>query len=241
MHASTVLTLGSLATMASASALDNAFARREFKFPNTVPLAKRAVTGSEYQCHANCGYTILNAEEDSYCDDSEWKELLAACLECANTYDMWGDYGQGVEAAAEACGLSAVPSGSSDDSTSAAATTAAAAETTSAAAQTSAAAAETTSAAAETTAAAEETTAVEETQAEESSAVEETQAEETEAGETAVPTSIIVSTTIASTPTGSNGTSSTPTSTVIQAGAPVFAISHVLAAGAALVAVAGLM
>jgi hypothetical protein len=55
MHTSTVLALGSLAAMASASALDNAFARRDFKFPSTVPLAKRAVTGAEYQCHASCG------------------------------------------------------------------------------------------------------------------------------------------------------------------------------------------
>lgn len=39
----------------------------------------------------------------------------------------------------------------------------------------------------------------------------------------------------------SSQTSSTPTSSVVVAGAPEFALSHVVAAGAALVAVAGLM
>lgn len=55
MYSSTVLTLGSLAAMVSASTLDKAFSRRDFKFPSTVPMAKRAVTGAEYKCHANCG------------------------------------------------------------------------------------------------------------------------------------------------------------------------------------------
>ncbi|KAI5461558.1 hypothetical protein BGZ63DRAFT_386085 [Mariannaea sp. PMI_226] len=224
MYTSTILTLGSLVTIASATALDNAFSRREFKFPATVPMHKRAVTGAEYQCHANCGYTILDADKEGYCDSSEWKELLQACLSCANTYNLWGDYGDGVKAAAEGCGLSAVPSGSSGPSTSAAAPTSATVETTEAAS--------TTQSVAETTAV--ETTSVPE---ETTTAIGST----TIGSTTIISTSVVVSTTIPSTPTGSNGTISTPTTSVVQGDAPGVAVPHVVAAGAALFAIAGLM
>lgn len=109
----------------------------------------------------------MDAEDDGYCDSSEWTELLAECLACATEYDLWPDYGDGVTAAAEACGLDATPAGAS--------TTAAAAEETTAAAETTAVVEETT-AAPDTTAAAEQTTAVEETETAETTAVEETAA-----------------------------------------------------------------
>ncbi|KAH7008534.1 hypothetical protein EDB80DRAFT_840891 [Ilyonectria destructans] len=223
-----VLTLGSLATLASASALANAQARRSFQFPASVSIAKRAVTGAEYQCHASCGYTILDAEDDGYCDSSEWTELLAECLACATEYDLWPDYGDGVTAAAEACGLDATPAGAS--------TTAAAAEETTAAAETTAVVEETT-AAPDTTAAAEQTTAVEETETAETTAVEET---------AAVTTTAVVVESAATTPSvvttpSSNSTSSIPTTSVVEGGAPEFAVSNIVAAGVALIAVAGLM
>ncbi|KPM36791.1 hypothetical protein AK830_g9778 [Neonectria ditissima] len=225
----TALTLGSLATLASANALFNASARRSFEFPESVPMHKRAVTGAAYECHANCGYTILDAEDEGYCDSDEWNELYEACLACATEYDLWPDYGDGVEAAAEGCGLSAVPAGA--DSTTAAETTAVAAETT--------AVVEETTAAAEATAVAETSVAVVETS---SAAVETTVVEET----SAVPTTSAVSESAVTTPSvvtthASNSTSSTPTSTVVEGGAPEFVASHILVAAVALIAVAGLM
>ncbi|KAJ4322227.1 hypothetical protein N0V84_004941 [Fusarium piperis] len=107
----TAVILGSLAALASATV------KRELPFPDSVPLHKRQPSGPEYQCHANCGYTILNADEEGYCDSDEWKKLLADCLKCANQYDMWGDYGNGVTGAAKACGIDAVPEGASGGST----------------------------------------------------------------------------------------------------------------------------
>jgi len=56
------------------------------------------------------GNTILGADKDGYCDDSEWQGLLADCLVCANKFDIWKYYGNGVTSAAEGCGLDAVPS-----------------------------------------------------------------------------------------------------------------------------------
>lgn len=104
------------------------------------------------------GYTILNADEEGYCDSDEWKKLLADCLKCANQYDMWGDYGNGVTGAAKACGIDAVPegaaSGSATGSSAVAATTVVTSVTSAAATSTEATSAEETTAAAETTSAA---------------------------------------------------------------------------------------
>lgn len=47
----TAFVLGSLATLAAA----NAPAKREFQFPDTVPMHKRQTSGPAYECHASCG------------------------------------------------------------------------------------------------------------------------------------------------------------------------------------------
>lgn len=46
-----LITLASLASVTIASA---SVEERDF-WPAHIPLAKRAVSGAEYQCHANCG------------------------------------------------------------------------------------------------------------------------------------------------------------------------------------------
>lgn len=78
------------------------------------------------------GYTIINSRTEGYCADAAWKDLLDKCLACANTYDMWKDYGKGVTAAAEGCGLTAVPVDNSASSSAPAPSTSAPAPSTSA-------------------------------------------------------------------------------------------------------------
>ena len=56
------------------------------------------------------GYTIENANQPNYCSNSTWKDLLEDCLECAETYDIWKDYGDGVSGVAKACGITPKPS-----------------------------------------------------------------------------------------------------------------------------------
>ncbi|CAI6094951.1 hypothetical protein V2G26_005028 [Clonostachys chloroleuca] len=107
-----LITLASLASVTIASA---SVEERDF-WPAHIPLAKRAVSGAEYQCHANCGYTILNAQQSGYCDNSQWKTYYQGCMECAYTYNLWPDYGDGVTTAAKACGLTVSPSPSSGSS-----------------------------------------------------------------------------------------------------------------------------
>ncbi|KAL1874351.1 hypothetical protein VTK73DRAFT_434 [Phialemonium thermophilum] len=80
-------------------------------FPEFAALQARQAPGSpEYECHADCGYTILDASIQGHCDNSTWKGLLQDCLECANKFDIWQYYGNGVQSAAQGCGLTAVPS-----------------------------------------------------------------------------------------------------------------------------------
>lgn len=51
MQLTYTIALGSLATIAAASAP----VKRTYQFLDFVPMHKRAVTGSEYECHASCG------------------------------------------------------------------------------------------------------------------------------------------------------------------------------------------
>ncbi|EEU44438.1 uncharacterized protein NECHADRAFT_84980 [Fusarium vanettenii 77-13-4] len=207
----TAVILGSLASLASATV------KRELPFPDSVPLHKRQPSGPEYQCHANCGYTILNADEEGYCDSDEWKKLLADCLKCANQYDMWGDYGNGVTGAAKACGIDAVPegaaSGSATGSSAVAATTVVTSVTSAAATSAEVTSAEETTAAAETTSAA---------------------AASSTAAETAA-------TTAESSADANTTPGAAPTTTENDNSASNLALSGVLAVGAALVAAAGLL
>ncbi|KAJ4141807.1 hypothetical protein NW754_014596 [Fusarium falciforme] len=207
----TAVILGSLASLASATV------KRELPFPDSVPLHKRQPSGPEYQCHANCGYTILNADEEGYCDSDEWKKLLADCLKCANQYDMWGDYGNGVTGAAKACGIDAVPEGASSGSATGSSAVAATTVVTSV-----------TSAAA--------------TSAEESSAEETTAAAETTSAAAASSTAAETAATTAESSADANTTpGAAPTTTENDNSASNFALSGVLAVGAALVAAAGLL
>ncbi|KAM5344971.1 hypothetical protein ACJ41O_010833 [Fusarium nematophilum] len=205
MQLTYTVVLGSLASLAAASI------KREFQFPDSVPLSRRQTSGPEYECHANCGYTILNAEDEGYCDSPEWKELFEGCLACANQYDMWGDYGAGVEAAAEACGLEAVPEGASGGSGGSA--TGPAAEATA-----------TVDATAETSAAPE-------------TSVEAPATEETTAAPAPSTASepVVQSTPSAATP------EATPTTIDSDNSASNIGLSSLLAIGAALVAAAGLV
>ncbi|RSM18349.1 hypothetical protein CDV31_002868 [Fusarium ambrosium] len=213
----TAVILGSLASLASANV------KRELPFPASVPLHKRQPSGAEYECHADCGYTILNADEEGYCDSDEWKQLLAECLKCANQYDMWGDYGDGVTGAAKGCGIDAVPEGASSGSatgSSAAAATTVVTSVTSAAATSAEATSAEESSAEETTAAAETTSAA---------AASSTAAEETAA------------TTAESSADANTTPGAAPTTTENDNSASNFALSGVLAIGAALIAAAGLL
>ncbi|TPX12523.1 uncharacterized protein E0L32_000700 [Thyridium curvatum] len=184
-------------------------------------LARQAPGSAEYQCHSDCGYTIINSRTPGYCDSAEWKDLLNKCLACANTYNMWKDYGNGVGAAAKGCGINAVPGGGNSGSSSSAA-----APTSSQAAPTSAqsSAAQSTpaqSSAAQSSAAKSSTaqTSAAQTSAAQSSAAKSSAAQSSSKA-TAVPT------------TATNGTTSRPIPTV-TAGASRMAVgSVVLGAGA---------
>ncbi|KAG5763672.1 hypothetical protein H9Q72_008254 [Fusarium xylarioides] len=83
-----------------------------FEFPDTVPLVKRQQPGTpQYACHEDCGLLITLAREDEgYCDSDEWNERYGRCMSCANTYDIWQYYGNGVGRVAQECGLTPEPS-----------------------------------------------------------------------------------------------------------------------------------
>ncbi|KAJ2968472.1 hypothetical protein NQ176_g9164 [Zarea fungicola] len=117
-----VLTMGSIATLASATV--------GFEYPANVPMSKRQTSG----------YAIQNAATSGYCSDPKWLSLLDGCLDCALTYNIWQYYGTQVGAAAKACGLDATPKPSTaagSGSSSAASTTGAPTSTSAAAISTS--------------------------------------------------------------------------------------------------------
>ncbi|KAK2776398.1 hypothetical protein CKAH01_12452 [Colletotrichum kahawae] len=88
------------------------------EWPPVVPLHARQLTsGPKYECHADCGYAILGAEQDNYCTNETWTGLLEGCLECAEKYDIWQYYGDGVTEAAEDCNLDATPVSASSNAT----------------------------------------------------------------------------------------------------------------------------
>lgn len=56
------------------------------------------------------GNAILGGkEEDTHCDNSTWLGFLEECLNCAEEFDIWQHYGNGVTEAADACELDATP------------------------------------------------------------------------------------------------------------------------------------
>ncbi|KAF9874185.1 hypothetical protein CkaCkLH20_08168 [Colletotrichum karsti] len=89
-----------------------------------VPLHARQLTsGPKYDCHADCGYAILDAKQGNYCTNETWTGFLQDCLECAEQYDIWQYYGDGVTEAAEGCNLDATPVSASNSTSNATATT----------------------------------------------------------------------------------------------------------------------
>ncbi|CRJ81674.1 hypothetical protein BN1723_006669 [Verticillium longisporum] len=104
-----------------------------YEYLDVVPLEARQATGEKFECHSNCGNAILGSNDgEVHCSNSTWLDLLEECLECANEFDIWQHYGQGVEEGAEACDLEAVPVGTAatTDSATAAGSTTAAVQTT---------------------------------------------------------------------------------------------------------------
>ncbi|KAF4949141.1 hypothetical protein FSARC_13579 [Fusarium sarcochroum] len=115
MHSFVAYTLLASATLSVA--LDP-----RFEFPDTVPLMKRQQPGTpQYACHEDCGLLITLGREDGYCDNDEWNERYGRCMTCANTYNIWQYYRNGVTSAAKECDLSPTPkpSGSGAASTTA--------------------------------------------------------------------------------------------------------------------------
>ncbi|KAF4461611.1 hypothetical protein FALBO_11587 [Fusarium albosuccineum] len=110
--------LATYAVLASAT-LAAAAIHPRFEFPDTVPaLEKRQEPGTpRYQCHEDCGLLITLGREEGYCDNDEWNERYGRCMECANTFEIWQYYRNGVTSAAEECGLSPTPLPSGSSST----------------------------------------------------------------------------------------------------------------------------
>ncbi|KAK4669870.1 uncharacterized protein QC763_206785 [Podospora pseudopauciseta] len=86
-------------------------------------LARQAPGTPQFECHSDCGGALGGSRSGRHCDNSTWVELFEDCLECANQFNIWRHYGNGLTAAAEACGLSAVPSPSGGGEEPAATTT----------------------------------------------------------------------------------------------------------------------
>lgn len=55
------------------------------------------------------GLLITLGREEGFCDNDEWNERYGRCMSCANTYNIWQYYGNGVTSAAKKCGLSPTP------------------------------------------------------------------------------------------------------------------------------------
>ncbi|RYP08776.1 hypothetical protein DL764_001687 [Monosporascus ibericus] len=72
-------------------------------------LENRQISEEARECHADCGYFILDSSLPDQCGNSTWTDLLDDCLDCALEHDIWENYGDSVTQAAGACDLPAVP------------------------------------------------------------------------------------------------------------------------------------
>ncbi|RYP76029.1 hypothetical protein DL770_007307 [Monosporascus sp. CRB-9-2] len=72
-------------------------------------LESRQISEEARECHADCGYFILDSRLPDQCGNSTWTDLLDDCLDCALEYDIWRIYEDGVTQAAGACDLPAAP------------------------------------------------------------------------------------------------------------------------------------
>ncbi|KAK3995010.1 hypothetical protein QBC44DRAFT_366887 [Cladorrhinum sp. PSN332] len=100
---------------------------------NALILARQAPGTPQFQCHSDCGSAIAGGRLPAHCDNSTWVGLYEACLSCAQSFDIWKLYGQGVGKAATACSLTASPSPSGAASAAASGSAALTTETSSAA------------------------------------------------------------------------------------------------------------
>ncbi|OIW29735.1 hypothetical protein CONLIGDRAFT_631812 [Coniochaeta ligniaria NRRL 30616] len=73
-------------------------------------LARQAPGTPAYDCHFNCGSTISGGRIEGHCDNATWIGYYHECLECADEFNIWQYYGNGVTAAAATCDLTAEPS-----------------------------------------------------------------------------------------------------------------------------------
>ncbi|ORY68226.1 uncharacterized protein BCR38DRAFT_481711 [Pseudomassariella vexata] len=108
----TLVTATAMASIAQASMM-----LLPAEFNSIIGIERRQASGASYECHADCGYTIIGARTDGYCDNSTWTDLLDDCLDCALVYDIWKDYGDSVTAAAKGCGLDATPKAANSTAT----------------------------------------------------------------------------------------------------------------------------
>ncbi|KAJ0165798.1 hypothetical protein CTA2_9949 [Colletotrichum tanaceti] len=85
-----------------------------------VPLhARQETPGPKFECHEDCGYAVLGAELEGFCDNSTWVGLFDGCLDCALEFDIWKHYGTSVAEAGEECNLDTTPVAAANETASA--------------------------------------------------------------------------------------------------------------------------
>ncbi|KAH6693808.1 hypothetical protein F5X68DRAFT_47113 [Plectosphaerella plurivora] len=115
MAAARLVTLGAALSLvlptalASSGADYRALRARDYQLADSVLESRQEMTPERFQCHSDCGNSILDAEVEGYCDSEAWQGLLESCLECVGEYPIWQHYRDPVQAAASACGLEATP------------------------------------------------------------------------------------------------------------------------------------
>lgn len=69
------------------------------------PLSARVLTAAI----PRLGTSITLSREAGYCTNYLWISRYDACLQCANTHNIWQYYSNSITASAAACGFTAVP------------------------------------------------------------------------------------------------------------------------------------
>ncbi|OLN89997.1 hypothetical protein CCHL11_07261 [Colletotrichum chlorophyti] len=112
MRLSIACTVAFVASLASANPLSTRN-QISWEFPESMPIAKRQAVPEPdtpaYLCHENCGTSITLSREAGYCQNFQWIARYDACLQCANSFNIWQYYGNSISASAAACGFTAVP------------------------------------------------------------------------------------------------------------------------------------
>ncbi|KAK0752370.1 hypothetical protein B0T18DRAFT_404679 [Schizothecium vesticola] len=79
-------------------------------FDHAALLARQAPGTPQFDCHSNCGNVIAGARVTGHCTNETWIASYDACIGCAQEFDIWKHYGNGVTAAAKPCNLAPTPS-----------------------------------------------------------------------------------------------------------------------------------